>query len=832
MIHEDGNLSPPLKSSPPSPSPVMSQSQISETSEFDLPSSPDVGRPVSVTGAAPPVVARYPFGTGTQGSEHGGSDSGIDSADGTGVQSTPAAPQRPARKSKAKFRVTALGGIVEESGAEESEPYYDTAVKAKGPAFIRDRSLDAVSDPSAKGGARKGVQIPRAPKAKADWEDERKIARACGQFHPLPLILGESDAAARDAAFALASAADDGQDGKYELYCHVTALLGAQTPIPMKTTVKQLGDMLQDTLALIEECRASPLNPPQGRRYPLPPPGTGGHPTIDEMPLSSITFATLASTDPRMLAYDDLSWFHTVERAHRFLSKLFKVGGPMGVLQPAALRVILTAYTPLLCGVLGIHPVDAVLVLQGLCPGRAFFSPDSAEKFLRGMVHYAHMFNYVCEDFLHRYFPRLLLGIFEFWMEETFAREVQVVIARARVLGKGFMSLSRQLFCPVNEFNLLHLGGHYPRLREMFPRYYEQTRGVKVQMFLTFWHYTHMDYSIEFYIHMTVFGGIAGGASPLPPRILYTNQTPLTSDVAILAEWMEVVAREPLSDNDRIEHYAGFEQRDFVVLPADGELDYDMHGTPLHTEAAEPTVSAHPFTHPIFRAIIAVKKWRRAPLVKACLESPPTSMTANFQDALSLNQVVHRSDPPPTEARPYADAAAHFDAEVLHQLQTSANTHFDCAWPLSGATPATSRFRSTGPSHRSGDRFSAPGWEHLPHDCDEDHSYSDRSGSGSDPEQGITAPYPYDDKADRGVPYDIDRRPSASSSTYAATWDEGLTHANGAAHPLILNELYAHNAAVAARDHALLEAGINPYDDGSAHSALWHRRVHRHRQCT
>ncbi|KAJ1417437.1 hypothetical protein B484DRAFT_400811 [Ochromonadaceae sp. CCMP2298] len=516
----------------------MSQSQISGTSEQDLPSSPYVGRPVSVTGAAPPVVARYPFGTGTQGSEHRGSDSGIDSADGTGAQSTLAAAPRPARKRKAKTRVTALGGNVEESGAEESESSYDTAVKAKGPAFTRDRSLDAVNDtlvptrrtmrvtagnppawletseikglrrapPSpaaghrtvwskqAKVGARKGVQIPRAPKAKADWEDERKIARACGQFHPLPLILGESDAAARDAAFALASAADDGQDGKYELYCHVTALLSAQTPIPMKTTVKQLGDLLQDTLALIEECRASKLNPPQGRRYLPPPPGTSGHPTIDEMPLSAITFATLASTDPRMLvrfytshgvssdyldfsrlppdvftstkAYDDLSWFHTVERAHRFLSKLFKVGGPMGVLQPAALRVILTAYTPSPCGVLGIHPDDAVLVLQGLCPDRAFVSPDSAEKFLRGMETYAReVINDRAVTYSHT--------------PAEYDLQVQVVVTRARVLGRGFMSLSRQLFCPVNEFNLLHLGGHYPRLCEMFPRYNEQTRGVK-----------------------------------------------------------------------------------------------------------------------------------------------------------------------------------------------------------------------------------------------------------------------------------------------------------------------------------------------------------------
>jgi hypothetical protein len=142
----------------------------------------------------------------------------------------------------------------------------------------------------------------------------------------------------------------------------------------------------------------------------------------------------------------------------------------------------------------------------------------------------------VCEDFLHRNFPRLLLGVFKYWMEETFAQEVlhdrvinfahtpadydlqvQTVVARARIVGKDFMPLSRLLFCPVNEHGLLHLGGHYPRLREMFARYYEQTRGVKVQMFLCFWYHTHKDHSVEFFIHMTVFGGLAAGAIGTQP---------------------------------------------------------------------------------------------------------------------------------------------------------------------------------------------------------------------------------------------------------------------------------------------------------------------------
>ncbi|KAJ1405775.1 hypothetical protein B484DRAFT_436870, partial [Ochromonadaceae sp. CCMP2298] len=690
----------------------MSQSQLSEVSERDCAFSPESVRLGFVADVSSPDVAKYPFGTGTQESEHGGSDSGADLAGGPRPQAAPSVTLRPARKGKAKTRVTALGGIVEESGAEESESSYDTAVRAKGPTFARDRSLDAPLDSSVptrrtmrviagnppawletteikglrrappspaaghrtawskqvKGGARKGVQIPRAPKAKADWEDERKIARACGQFQPLPLILGESDAAARDAAFALASAADDGQDGKYELYCHVTVLLSAPTPIPMETTVKQLCDMLQDALALIEEARADPLDPPQGRRYPLPPPGTGGHPTIDEMLLSKVTFATLASTDPRMLVRFFTS--HGVSAAYLDYSRL---------------------------------PPD------GVCPGRVFPSPESAEAFLRGMVHYAHMFNFVCEDLLHRNFPRLLLGVFEYRMEETFAQEVlhdrvanfshtpaeydlqvQAVVTRARILGKGFMPLSRLLFCPVNEHGLLHLDGHYPRLREMFPRYYEQTRGVKVQMFLCFWYYTHRDHSIEFYIHMTVFGGVAAGAigsqpidaphmlvapsgnhswsllkvqSPIPPRILYSNQAPITSDAAVLSEWLEVLARELLSDNDRIEHFSAFEYRDSLDFPGVRELDYGMAGAVLQTERAEPTVSAHPVTHAIFRIIIAVKKWRRAPLVKACLESPPTYMTANFQDALSLYRIIHRSDPPPADERPYMDSAARFDAE-------------------------------------------------------------------------------------------------------------------------------------------------------------------------
>jgi hypothetical protein len=125
----------------------MSQSQVSEVSERDLASSPDVGRPVSVAGVVIPGVTTYPFGTGTQGTQQDGSDSGAESTAGALAAIPSSVAPRPARKGKAKTRVTALGGIVEGSGAEESESLYESAVRAKG-SFGRDRSLDALVDPS------------------------------------------------------------------------------------------------------------------------------------------------------------------------------------------------------------------------------------------------------------------------------------------------------------------------------------------------------------------------------------------------------------------------------------------------------------------------------------------------------------------------------------------------------------------------------------------------------------------------------------------------------------------------------------------------------------
>ncbi|KAJ1387841.1 hypothetical protein B484DRAFT_409794, partial [Ochromonadaceae sp. CCMP2298] len=413
--------------------------------------------------------------------------------------------------------------------------------------------------------SRKGAKIPYAPKSKTDWGDTRTIARALTQLHPLPHLLGNSAELAEEAAYGLAAAGDTGVDGRFAFYCHVTALLGK--PIPPKLSVSELTDLLMRVLRTSQALYLDDAVPPAGRRYPLPPMGIGGHPTLDDVPISALSLPTLASTDPRMLtryytshgiicdyldfsrlphdvftstkAYSDEAWYETVLRAHRFVSELFLMGGAHSRPQPPALRVILVAYTSSHMPVSSIHPDDAALFLRGLFPGR-FTTNDAAASFLRGLVVFAHFYNFVCEDFLYRFFPGLLLGIFEFWMEENFAQEfeldrqvryttagdqyddqVQTVIARARVLGKGYMPLDRMIFNEDNEHAMLHLGGHYPHLLVMFPTYYEAMQGVKVQMFLTFFYISHPPdlLALDFYIYMACHGGMYPDPVGTPPLV-------------------------------------------------------------------------------------------------------------------------------------------------------------------------------------------------------------------------------------------------------------------------------------------------------------------------
>ncbi|KAJ1437708.1 hypothetical protein B484DRAFT_470358, partial [Ochromonadaceae sp. CCMP2298] len=687
--------------------------------------------------------------------------------------------------------------------------------------------------------SRKGAKIPYAPKSKTDWGDTRTIARALTQLHPLPHLLGNSAELAEEAAYGLAAAGDTGVDGRFAFYCHVTALLGK--PIPPKLSVSELTDLLMRVLRTSQALYLDDAVPPAGRRYPLPPMGIGGHLTLDDVPISALSLPTLASTDPRMLtryytshgiicdyldfsrlppdvftstkAYSDEAWYETVLRAHRFVSELFLMGGAHSRPQPPALCVILVAYTSSHMPVSSIHPDDAALFLRGLFPGR-FATNDAAASFLRGLVVFAHFYNFVCEDFLYRFFPGLLLGIFEFWMEENFAQEfeldrlvryttagdqyddqVQTVIARARVLGKDYMPLDRMIFNEDNEHAMLHLGGHYPSLLVMFPAYYEAMQGVKVQMFLTFFYLTHPPdlLALDFYIYMACHGGLypdPAGAPPLvssistllapcanhawsllkvrtpaPPTFLLGNAPrPALHDAAAFSVYIGEMAKVQLTDSDRTDAYERFEARDFIEPPLLSEHSFDVADGPIDTSPASSRkfISPQPFSHPCFAAIQGVKEWRSDPTVSAFINMPATSSTAVTMDTYAIYRIIHRTDPIAHQPLPVTEAAARFHAGVQQHLSAQPQVDFrlPAAWtaqpPAPRREPVVIDITAQEDAQRADlssptplDRQASPsaiGWE-LDHAPSQHHHFTDdtfafSADSGSDPEQGVDAPYP------------------------------------------------------------------------------------------
>ncbi|KAJ1428579.1 hypothetical protein B484DRAFT_396717, partial [Ochromonadaceae sp. CCMP2298] len=625
--------------------------------------------------------------------------------------------------------------------------------------------------------SRKGAKIPYAPKSKTDWGDVRTIARALTQLHPLPHLLGNSAELAEEAAYGLAASGTRGST----------------------LTVSELTDQLMRVLRTSQALYLDDAVPPAGRRYPLPPMGIGGHPTLDDVPISALSLSTLASTDPRMLtryytshgiicdyldfsrlppnvftstkAYSDEAWYETVLRAHRFVSELFLMGGAHSRPQPPALRVILVAYTSSHMPVSSIHPDDAALFLRGLFPG-CFATNVAAADFLRGLTVFAHFYNFVCEDFLYRFFPGLLLGIFEFWMEENFAQEfeldrvvryttagdqyddqVQTVIARARVLGKGYMPLDRMIFNEDNEHAMLHLGSHYPHLLVMFPTYYEAMQGVKVQMFLTFFYLSHPPdlLALDFYIYMACHGGLYPdpvGAPPLvssvstllapcanhawsllkvrtpaPPTFLLGNAPrPALHDADAFSIYIGEMAKVQLTDSDRADAYERFEARDSIEPPLLSEHSFDVADGPIDTSPASSRkfISPQPFSHPCFAAIQGVKP---LPVTEAAARfhaGVQQYLSAQPQVDFHLPAAWTAQLPAPRSEPVVVDIAAQEDAQRTD---------------LSSPTPLD---RQASPS--------AIGWE-LDHAPSQHHHFTDdtfafSAGSGSDPEQGVDAPYP------------------------------------------------------------------------------------------
>jgi hypothetical protein len=334
------------------------------------------------------------------------------------------------------------------------------------------------------------------------------------------------------------------------MLCYASALTNVKLP-----ATSSIGELTQKMLACwdkLKKLRALPDTQPSNRRTLLHAEGEG-HQFVDEVAISGFSLELLATLDARELLdycvrhgipsqyldFSDLpedvltshktitdantAWRTTVQKVQRFFCHVFTKG-----ITPEALRIILGAYQ--IPSKEGLHPADAWLFLDSAFPGR-FRTNEDAITCVRGMIQYAHKYSYTCPDFLYKFFPSQLLGIFEFIMEDNvadefieargvsltehdsdaYAEQLGRVVRKARREGVGYMPLHREIFDRDNKHALLHLAGFHPGLGTMFPLYLEQTRMTKVQMYLAYHYHTTEEVSREFFVILMCFGGLAPG---------------------------------------------------------------------------------------------------------------------------------------------------------------------------------------------------------------------------------------------------------------------------------------------------------------------------------
>jgi hypothetical protein len=553
---------------------------------------------------------------------------------------------------------------------------------------------------------RKGASLPHAPKAKPDWDDSYTRGRALSQLHPHH-VFTKSDASGTQHVYQL-SADTNTTDGKFIMLCYASALTNAK--LPANTPIGELTRLMLESWEKIRELRQLSEVPSSERRSPLRAEGDG-HQFVDEFAISQLTLELIASLDARELVeyclrrgipveYLDFSnlpedvltspkaipdanttWFTTALKVHRFFSKVFTKG-----ITPEAIRIILRAYQTI--SKEGLHPADAWQFLESVFPGR-FRTEGEAIVFIRGMIHFAHKCSYTCPDFIYKFFPGPLLGVFEFIMAENFAEEydetrsitltehdtVQYVeqlarvVEKARAEGVGYMPLLRELFDRDNKHALLHLAGVHTGLLDMFPLYLEQTRMTKVQMYLAFHYHTTEEVSREFFVILMTVGGLAPGGyrmghledercsfSPLynlaiamykcsdmlpPPSALGVFPPADCSEQGYEAWKMSLPT---LTQEDRRIQYQNMEYRHSLSLTNSSGTEYPMRGTNpdvvVHSDSVEVSIAAH--THPVFADILSFQDWMFHEVVGPFLAAQSASLHTKYMDSLSLYRIVYR----------------------------------------------------------------------------------------------------------------------------------------------------------------------------------------------
>ncbi|KAJ1431482.1 hypothetical protein B484DRAFT_395444 [Ochromonadaceae sp. CCMP2298] len=396
-------------------------------------------------------------------------------------------------------------------------------------------------------------------------------------------------------------------------------------------------EMIMEVVDLVQGNRS--MGAASSRRYPAQ-----GIPT-EYLDLSRLPDDVLLSTARK--AVQPGAWAETVIRVHGFFQRLFR-----RPISAACLRTVISTYH----GTddepeyhFGPNPTDALQFVQALLPGCTWESA-SAVIFLDNLVRYSHYYQFYCPDFVHRFFHHnMILGVVGFWISDFMLRSylpsrvpafastpeeyrAQVVnilrIARSQA-AEGYMPLARMLFDSDNTLALIHLGAHSPKLLRMFPLYLEQSRIVKIQMYLAYVYHSRPEQDLYFYILMTTFGGIYRGA------VGYGETIP-----------------DDLEPTDIHGLYECYEFRDHIQLPSD-----DILGIPLEPWVTLPEVEQ-------------IRAWYAEEQVAYYHNCAETSSVTRFQRTEELREILFRAAPTTIGAEPTSEGGSATAADS-HQSSPS-----------------------------------------------------------------------------------------------------------------------------------------------------------------
>jgi hypothetical protein len=457
-------------------------------------------------------------------------------------------------------------------------------------------------------------------------------------------------------------------------------------------------------------------------------------------------------------------WNDTIVRVYGILHRLFRAP-----LAPAALRCVLMSY--LRTDVVGLHPDDTFLFVNALLPGR-FTSTARAVSYLDNLIRSAHAYRTMCLDFLYRFFPgATMLAVLEFWINDFLSaewdpnRNINITrtrdqyhkqasgildIAEDHRIARNFMPLYRILIDSDNPYVLLHIGAYNYRLLRMFPSYLEQTRVVKVQMYLA-WHYhTRADLDLPFYVLMTSFGDIAGGAvgygdvedenilmaplhnyaftllrvtNPPPPRVLLTP-APMAETAEEYATFLSNMESEEGPDAQSA--FDVFTIRDFLPPAETADSITDVVWVPnvsIRADISSQSLNTTPNPALVTAATVrSIRAWNAQEKVAFYYGCHDTSLQDKFQSKEEIWTILLRELPVMTEtgvntsASPSGQQEAHPEPQAVNLMDNANDTSMTQPSPthstsdaaglsLSADAPVHDASSTSGNSLTKGPRF-------------------------------------------------------------------------------------------------------------------------------